>query len=287
MDAGSVEEDGGGGESMVKWHWQNLNKHKDGQKVTHRYGWWHGRCWWYWGLQRHKQVCLEWCIGRLAFGLGFDVDDEDLTIYLGALAGSLYLSLPMNVWPLNHWPKIPLGPNYPDTYVVDSRECAVKIFDWVLSINPWCPRNSWTSNDPWWRKGIRVELNPFRWHHIRHQVLTADGLWQDFVGSWEHEKTPDSRKVEVFPYSYTLRSGEVQERSAAVYVERREWRPKCLRWLPLIRKIKTSIDVEFSDEVGERTGSWKGGTIGCGWELRRNETPEQALRRMEKERVFD
>ena len=31
----------------------------------------------------------------------------------------------------------------------------------------------------------------------------------------------------------------------------------------------------------------KGGTISCSYELRKDETPEQCLRRMEKERVFD
>jgi len=44
--------------------------------------------------------------------------------------------------------------------------------------------------------------------------------------------------------------------------------------------------VKFSDEVGERTGSWKGGVIGTGSEMRPGESPEQCLRRMERERKF-
>lgn len=45
-------------------------------------------------------------------------------------------------------------------------------------------------------------------------------------------------------------------------------------------------EVEFSDEVGERTGSWKGGTIGCSFDIQKGETAEQALKRMEKTREF-
>jgi hypothetical protein len=50
--------------------------------------------------------------------------------------------------------------------------------------------------------------------------------------------------------------------------------------------VSTTLDVKFDDEVGERSGSWKGGTIGCSYEMLPNETPEQTLRRMEKEREF-
>jgi hypothetical protein len=69
------------------------------------------------------------------------------------------------------------------------------------------------------------------------------------------------------------------------------------RLLPAIANtLKLKIDtllpnvylqyIEFNDEVGERTGSWKGGTLGCGYNLLPNETPLECLRRMEKERKF-
>lgn len=120
----------------------------------------------------------------------------------------------------------------------------------------------------------------------RHQVLRADGTWAPFVGSWERDKEPDGRKVETFDYRYTLKSGEVQHRTAKVSVERREWRQKWLRWCPWFAKKAQYIEIEFSDEVGERTGSWKGGCIGCAYDMKPGETPEQTLRRMEAERKF-
>lgn len=66
---------------------------------------------------------------------------------------------------------------------------------------------------------------------------------------------------------YVLRSGEVQERQATVTVEEREWRWRWLVWLPFPRGGQRSIDVSFDHEVGEKSGSWKGGCMGCGYTL--------------------
>ena len=49
---------------------------------------------------------------------------------------------------------------------------------------------------------------------------------------------------------------------------------------------RVNIDVQFDGEVGERSGSWKGGTVGCGYDKLPHESIEQCLRRMEKEREF-
>lgn len=102
---------------------------------------------------------------------------------------------------------------------------------------------------------------PWRWKHREHLILS---------------------KPETHPYIYTLRSGEVQHRAATIKVERRTW----TRWWLPFKRVSRSIDVEFSGEVGERTGSWKGGCIGCSFPMLASETPVQALRRMEATRKF-
>jgi hypothetical protein len=51
--------------------------------------------------------------------------------------------------------------------------------------------------------------------------------------------------------------------------------------------VRTSIWVTFNEEIGERVETWKGGTTGCGCDIRTGETPEMTLRRMEKERKFE
>jgi len=123
--------------------------------------------------------------------------------------------------------------------------------------------------------------------HQRHEVRRADGSWVPYVGTWERDKESDGRELLTFPYTYTLRNGQIQKRMATVYVDRMAWRPKWFTWTRLFEKSRQSISVEFDDEVGERTGSWKGGCIGCGYTMLPGESAEQTLRRMERERLFN
>jgi len=74
----------------------------------------------------------------------------------------------------------------------------------------------------------------------------------------------------------------VQERTAAIRVEYGRW---SRYWLPRVKESRW-IDVQFNDEVGERTGSWNGGTIGCSYHMMPGETALATLRRMERERKF-
>lgn len=53
------------------------------------------------------------------------------------------------------------------------------------------------------------------------------------------------------------------------------------RWLSIFRRpqVSRSLDITFSAEVGERKGSWKGGTFGHSIQMRAGETHEAAFRR--------
>lgn len=123
------------------------------------------------------------------------------------------------------------------------------------------------------------------WVRVSQEVRRADGSWVPYVGIWERGKQQDGRHVETHSYRYMLQSGEVQERTATIYVERERRKLKLLRLLPFARTTHY-IEVQFSDEVGERSGSWKGGTIGCAYEMRPDETPRECLKRMERDRKF-
>ena len=132
---------------------------------------------------------------------------------------------------------------------------------------------------------------PWSLDWVRTSALKKDGTWEHELKGKERknfyeDKWNDILWSETYPYKYTLKSGEVQKRKATVKVDEREWRRRAFKWLTFFNKISRTIDVRFSDEVGERTGSWKGGTIGCGYDLLPNETPLECLRRMEKERKF-
>lgn len=139
----------------------------------------------------------------------------------------------------------------------------------------------------YWNEHSKVLWLP--WTHKefqRHEVRKADGAWVKAVDSWDREATPDGREYFDFPYTYALKDGTIQNRRAKVHVERRAWRPKWFTWTPLFEMSRQCIAVDFNDEVGERSGSWKGGTVGCGYDMLPSETAEETLRRMEKERTF-
>lgn len=96
--------------------------------------------------------------------------------------------------------------------------------------------------------------------------------------NWQHLRHEKTGSSESYPFTYVLESGESQYRTATITPEVREWRRP---WLPS-RKIREEIKIEFSGEVGEETGSWKGGAVGCGTEVLPGETPLDALRRFER-----
>lgn len=156
-----------------------------------------------------------------------------------------------------------------------------------------------------WGNHCKIVHLPWDWDWYRTSYLMKDGTWLHELRSdrpgvnkrspfkTNHDHYQHIRELrdagqweETYPYRYVLKSGEVQDRLATVKVEEFERRRRWLRWTRLGSAIRQSIDVSFSDEVGERIGSWKGGTVGCGYDLKPGETPEQCLRRMERERTF-
>jgi hypothetical protein len=133
-------------------------------------------------------------------------------------------------------------------------------------------------DDPRW-----VWWYPWSWEHKRTCYLNSDGsiFRQERKGEYQ---TP-GEILERYPYRHVRPNGEVQQCMATVHGELREWRWRWLMWLPWPRKVQRSIWCDFDREMGERVGSWKGGTIGCGYDWRRGETMRQALERMQIERV--
>lgn len=73
---------------------------------------------------------------------------------------------------------------------------------------------------------------------------------------------------------------------ARVNIEEREWIRGRWKWLrailqfvPGCRLIRRSMDIEFRNEVGSRKGSWKGGTVGMGFDMRPGESLDDCWKR--------
>lgn len=159
-----------------------------------------------------------------------------------------------------------------------------------------------------WGSGSGLMWWPWGLAHIRTEYLGVDMRWHDDrahpENTWAREHPnplhrysgpigPD-KWSETHPYRYLLRSGEVQQVEATITRRRafhghRWFGPvRFRRWLRSLmpKRVFDSIDVQFSGEVGERAGSWKGGCIGCSYDIRPEESPRSALMRMQSERRF-
>lgn len=122
-----------------------------------------------------------------------------------------------------------------------------------------------------------------QWDCVRHSIYAPDGTHfytekkgEGFQAYWDQKEACPK-----CPFGFEDFDGELIV--ATLCIEEREWHKgegwfKWLRWFSR-PKIRRSLDLQFSAEVGPEKGSWKGGTIGTGCEMLPGETPRQAFER--------
>lgn len=134
-----------------------------------------------------------------------------------------------------------------------------------------------------WNLGFWAFHMPWDWQHVRHTILSPDGSVccdaNDLENSWE----PPEEIKEIHDFTYRLKTGEVQHRKATIYGGEREWRWRWFQWLPFPRMIRRTISIGFDEEVGNRSGSWKGGILGMGKEWLKGESMADSLKRVESD----
>jgi len=267
----------------MRYHHQNLNE-KNGQPFGAMI--WSGRAWLY--LSQRREIHWEWHFGKHA-GAGFRVGmdfghggcDDGILLYAGI---PFLFSLYFGVDGVKRFKK--------------PFEVGVSIHDNAIYLKTFSWSDEWSSGDPWYRKGLSWS---FPWDY-RHHMTEILGHWskepalvevsggkdrgKHFLDGFEKRQEMERRVSVDYPYAYTRKNGEVQNRIATVHIDRMTWR---MRWWPLLpfKKVRTSINVKFNEEVGEGTGSWKCGCTGCGYEMLPGESAEQTLRRMERDRKFN
>lgn len=144
-----------------------------------------------------------------------------------------------------------------------------------------------------WNKITKLIPMPWQLQFVRRSLLLADRQ------TWEHELKGEKGKefwkdewltrayVMETGYIYILKSGKKQHVNATCTIREMEWRPYWFMWTGLFKKVNKTIEVEFSGEVGESAGSWKGGCIACSYSMLPGEAAIDTLIRMENDRKFN
>lgn len=166
-----------------------------------------------------------------------------------------------------------------------SREYGFDLHDGFLRVFLGAQTHDSTTTQMW------SKLLPWtQWRHIRRSMFDDKGehYWTEWDrprgaplrDSWRvsHEVNKVCPAV-VFEFDdfdgYRIR--------ATTRIEEREWKfgTGWFRWLSLFRRprVRRSLDIDFSAEVGPEKGSWKGGTLGHGIEMQPGEMHEEAFRR--------
>jgi len=145
-------------------------------------------------------------------------------------------------------------------------------------------------------KWITFEM-PWSLSWIRTSTKIKDGSWFHETENNRVHWEEDEKCVIVGSYEW-LEANKWQETHpffdkydnttviATIGVTEREWRALWFKWTSLFAKKRKTINVRFDKAVGEGKGSWKGGTFGCGHQMKMNETPLECLKRMENEKEF-
>lgn len=215
-------------------------------------GWWFDYSKWDWKM-KWGQIKFGWCGPALKI---YRFYQETGTINFGLVFVDIYVNTP--------WPK---GDD--QGYGFSFAESGIH-YQWGGRGHVWLYPWDWTFIRKW------VQVNGSSWAEGRLVwVEVPEQLNPDAIAMlWKH------------PYKYKLNNGEVQKRVATIYVDRYEYRRRWLTRLPWWSRKYESIDVRFNKEVGERTGSWKGGCVGCSYKMLPGEKPLDTLLRMQSERKF-
>ena len=157
------------------------------------------------------------------------------------------------------------------------------------------PNHRWA-----WDKEIHAPLRVLKWfwsHFIRWAVPTKYKFPKIFYprslsnlkGSKKADYVPlfqIAGQEFTFDYTYKLSNGEAQNRIAKVEIAILAGTPAFLLFIPVSLYVNVRLDITFDGEVGEESGSWKGGVTGTSCTIKRGETIEQAFRRFERDRKF-
>lgn len=127
---------------------------------------------------------------------------------------------------------------------------------------------------------------PWRnWSHVRYSLYDKKGkhFWTERDGdrtAWEAKQAVKQALSKVY---FQIEDYDGELITATTHIEEREWRfgTGLFSWLSWFTrpKIRRSLSIDFSAEVGKEKGSWKGGVLGHGITMLSDEMHEEAFGR--------
>ena len=143
--------------------------------------------------------------------------------------------------------------------------------------------DSTTTRSAYW------DLPWMHWRFVRHSYcgLNGDCVWTEYenqrVRGADRFAEQEAAKDETPKRVFELVDYDKAIIQATTLIEEREWHYgtgwfKWLSWF-VPPKVRRSLDIVFSAEVGPEKGSWKGGTLGHGIDMLPGELHEAAFRR--------
>jgi hypothetical protein len=230
----------------------------------------------------------SWRPVRMVFSTGGGDDEHPCNHITGYVFGWVArLNLPTRVAPWRHWVDTShyewsRGPGsgywevHPREYGFSLHEGFFQLFLGAQTHDSRTTK-SWSKHLPW-----------TQWRHIRMSLYDTRGkhFWTEWERDrklghqWEARQAVEAACPKAV-FEFDDYDGERIQ--ATTHIQEREWRfgEGWFKWLSVFRRprIRRSLDIEFSKEVGPEKGSWKGGTLGHGIDMQPGETHEEAFRR--------
>lgn len=141
-----------------------------------------------------------------------------------------------------------------------------------------------SSTDKTWSKSLPWK----QWDCVRHSLYAPNGTHFYTEPHWKERRRTNAKPCydmkEQCPAAYFgFEDHDGEMIVATCHIEEMEWHrgEGWFRWMKYFYapRIRRSLDLSFSAEVGVEKGSWKGGTIGHGIEMLGHESCRQAFER--------